>query len=209
MKRVLVIAASLCAALFGLISAARAYGTTHPLQTVSWFTLPDGSECPTVCLFGLQPGMPFDEALKLIRIHPTTRTLAQFPRGLNDIMIFRGDTFELVVERNPSRRELTSVTVARKQSHQSVLLEDVTARYGVPTHVMADPASILISFYFPDNNLHVITIHSAIPLHQHLQFASVVHMVALHNPDLFDQVVSRVQTSLRPWRGYTRITRYY
>ncbi len=70
----------LCAALAlsSLMGMARVVGYGQPSQLWELFTMPDGTPCQPLCLFGVTPAktMP-DEAVQLLRAHPLTRHLSQ------------------------------------------------------------------------------------------------------------------------------------
>lgn len=65
-------------ALSSLMGMARVIGYGQPSQLWEVFTMPDGTPCRPLCLFGVTPAktMP-KEAVQLLRAHPLTRHLAQ------------------------------------------------------------------------------------------------------------------------------------
>lgn len=53
------------------ILIARGVGDRVPLSMAIWFTNPDGSACPTPCLFGVRPGVTDREtAIRTLQAHP-------------------------------------------------------------------------------------------------------------------------------------------
>src|SRR5262245_48386933 len=72
----------LCGVSAIVIIGSRAVGSHQsPSSFALLFTTPDGSACPTPCLFGIQPDITtYDDAVELLRLHPLTGHL-QLGRG--------------------------------------------------------------------------------------------------------------------------------
>jgi hypothetical protein len=227
MPRLLRLLLGMVGMLCALSGAAIAVGRSQAGSMASLFTLPDGSACATICLFGIQPGLTsHTEALALLRTHPLTRHFVELETSG---AIFSIASREVVVtlhsrpDRSIHEVLLFFVTTPDRYPSASfgrLALGDALTTLAYPTRISIDTntlrtlansrnfasweyhsARLLITARLTDYHMSAIT-----PI-KHVQLSAANHSLGRFSPAAYS---ARMLTtySTTQWLGFSTLLEY-
>lgn len=204
MRQTLIIGLAVWGVLWAGIQAARAIGSTVDLSLdprMAWFTTPDGTLCPELCLLGITPkALNRDALLKSIRTHPLTRNFGLRLSGgqTYEIITLEGAPFSLIAQTLRASGSVELISVEYYDASRMPQVGVMVAQYGAPNKAVDQGYPLLLSvggFYDSAQLSFVSQPKNAFTP------GSFAHLMRMHSPSEYAIVADSI-ANVHRWRGF-------
>lgn len=205
----------------GAVTLARRIGGMRVSPLAAIFTMPDGTPCPEVCFFGVQPGKTsYQEAVLLVQKHPFTRLLHRNGRSNDRFSIFQSTdaSFDVEFAKSLDGDELawiglTNANFGVKQASSGAgYLGDMIDLLGPPTGVGVSDSDLLTYAYYNADRIELSAVHDSNDDSDPISMNDPVYSVQLYAPDQRADMAGGTAdigaAQFKLWRGFRVIGLY-
>jgi hypothetical protein len=225
MRKLIFVLTMLTALFSAAITVARHGGSRVPTALDAYLSQPDGSPCPTTCLYGVSPGkIRFVEAERLLRTHPALRGRILLERNngfltelftVNHVItLIRGpdNTLDLVsVRYTDDSGVIIPADWPDQPTYQAGLapLGDALYRFGPPDRVsISRNRERTARFFYLAQGVIITTDAVVYGESAHLDISDRVVYIGISAPETYRNGWGGLVSGATHWGGFSHIRRY-